>query len=60
MESVNNSQVQHRWLREQSVGDIKVICSLIEVGEYLYPKFKYRVRSIRKRMSVIVVWRGTG
>jgi len=35
-------KVQHRWLKEQCQGDIRVIENLIGVGEEIFPEFKYK------------------
>jgi len=35
-------KVQHRWLKEQCQGDIRVIESLIQIGEKIFPDFKYQ------------------
>jgi len=36
-------KVQHKWLREQSNGDISLVELFINVAEKLFPGFKYKV-----------------
>lgn len=36
-------KVQHRWLKEQCQGDLLVFNYLVELGEKMFPEFKYKV-----------------
>ena len=35
-------KVQHSWLKEQCDGDIRLVALGVEIGERLFPEFKYR------------------
>jgi len=39
-------KVQHRWLKEQFIGDLKVVSILTHLAEIVFPGFKYKVRKI--------------
>jgi aarF domain-containing kinase len=35
-------KVQHRWLKEQCQGDIRIVDNMINFGQMLFPEFKYK------------------
>jgi len=35
-------KVQHRWLKEQCYGDLKIVALLTHLAEYVFPGFKYK------------------
>ncbi len=44
-------KVQHRWLKEQCAGDLKIFSFLVDIGEWLFPEFKYRVKTTKDHLK---------
>ena len=39
-------KVQHEWVRENCMGDVRLIQLCIKIGEWFFPHFKYEVKYI--------------